>query len=339
MGRLPDGKERSGCGGGAPARFTGWLKYALHFLVLAGLVYAAVKYIPGAQFRRAVHRFDWHFAPLILLLSGAYMLVKGWRFVGQMREVTNVRRDLLLRAYVAGQACTLLPGGVAARAGLLSQVGIPPEESAASIALASLSDQVVLILCSLISALWFTAARTPALIILSLLTLISVLLGLEATRTWLLGLIEWLMGKVRLLDRWQGFVSALKQMASPPVLTAAVANAAFAFALMVVALWLATWGVDAQVGLPTLLLAFTLPTMLGRISAMPGGVGVTEAGMIGILNAAPGVTLEQAAAAAILFRAGTTLFAALLGGLVYFLVWRRTPEVAEGSSARAAASA
>src|SRR5215208_3412944 len=85
---------------------------------------------------------------------------------------------------------------------------------------------------------------------------------------------------------------------------------------------LAARGAGARVPYATLLLAFTLPTMLGRISAMPGGVGVTEAGMVGILDAAPGVTVSQAAAAAVIFRVGTVLFAALLGAVVYFFGWR-----------------
>ncbi len=107
-------------------------------------------------------------------------------------------------------------------------------------------------------------------------------------------------------------------------------NSALAFALMVEALDLAARGVGADVSYLTLMLAFTLPTMLGRISAMPGGVGVTEAGMVGILDAAPGVSIDQAAAATAVFRVGTVLFAALLGGLVYVLGWRGTREEARG---------
>jgi len=96
---------------------------------------------------------------------------------------------------------------------------------------------------------------------------------------------------------------------------------------MVLALHLALLGVGAHVPPMTLLLAFTLPTMLGRISAMPAGVGVTEAGMIGILDSAPGVTLDQAAAATMIFRVGTVFFAALAGALVYAFYWRRFREV------------
>jgi hypothetical protein len=44
--------------------------------------------------------------------------------------------------------------------------------------------------------------------------------------------------------------------------------------------------------------------------------------MISILNASPGVTLDQAAAATTVFRVGTIAFAALFGGIVYLFAWR-----------------
>lgn len=300
--------------------------YALHAAVLLGLAVAATKYVSGKEFLRGLQQFDWQYAPLILLLTVGYVLIKGWRFVLQLTPLTRTNRWVLLKGYVAGQACTLLPGGMAARAAVLERAGVPLAASAASIALSSLSDQVVLMGCSLVSALWFDAAREAAAWLLAALIVVSVLLGIEATRTWLLEVIEWLLGKVRLLRLWRRFLDSLQQISSLPVLLSAVGNAALAFALMVEALDLAARGMGAEIPYATLMLAFTLPTMLGRISAMPGGVGVTEAGMVGILDAAPGVTTHQAAAAAVIFRVGTVLFAAVLGAIVYFFGWRGTAE-------------
>ena len=305
------------------------LKYALHVAVLLGLAVAATKYINGGEFWKAIHRFNWLHAPLILALSVAYVVVKGWRFVFLLRQLTNANRWVVLRAYIAGQACTLLPGGIAARAALLEQVNVPIADSAAAIALSSLSDQVLLIICSLLAALWFEAARKPVLILLSGLLVLSLLLGAQATRMWLLRVVEKLLGTLHLLDYWKGFLDSMKQLATVPILLGGLGNTALSFMLMVWALDLSVRGVGAQASPLTLLLAFTLPSLLGRISAMPGGVGVTEAGMVGILDAAPNVTLDQAAAAVTIFRIGTTLFAAIFGGLVYFLSWRPTADAAQ----------
>lgn len=309
-----------------------WLQYALHAAVLGGLVFAGMKYIDGGQFTRALSRFDWRYAPIICLLGLASVLIKGWRFTRMMRELENVSRAMLLRVYMAGQACTLLPGGGTVRVGMLKQVGIPASETAAPLAMSSITDQVMFIICALIAALWFESARRPVLYLLSGLIVVSVVLGVEASRTWLLQLIDRLMGRFQWREHWTEFLESLKQIATPPLLLGSLANTAVAFVFLLAALHLAVRGVSAEVPYTTLLLAFALPTMLGRISAMPGGVGVTEAGMIGILDHTPGVTLDQAAAAVTVFRLGTVFFSALVGGIVYLFGWRGEKERIRRSS-------
>jgi uncharacterized protein (TIRG00374 family) len=243
-----------------------------------------------------------------------------------VREVVSIRRTLVLKAYLASQADTLLPGGGAARAGTLAQVGIPASESAAPIAISSLTDQVVFVVCSILAALWFESARRPAAMIIAVLFCISVVLGTEASRNWMLRGIAGLMGRLRLLKPWQEFLESLKCVATPRTILYGIGNAALAAALMIIALDLCARGVRAEIPYETLLLAYTLPAMLGRISAMPGGVGVTETGMIAILDSTPDVTVSQAAAAVMLFRLGTVGFAALLGGFAYLFAWRGRDE-------------
>lgn len=305
------------------------LKYVFHVAVLGGLIFVGTKYLNGDDMWRALRRFNWKYAPFILLLTIAYLLVKGWRFAALLREVQSVSRRVVLRGYMAAQAATLLPGGVAARAGILEQSGIPIESSAAAVAHSSLSDQIVLLLCAAVAAFWFDQARKPVLVLIGVLFLISMLLGLQATRIWLIGVIERILHKVHLLARWQKFVESMREMTTPKALISGLINATIACALMVEALHLCTKGVGAAVSYPTLLLAFALPSLMGRISALPGGVGVTEAGMIGVLNAAPNVTREQAAAAVVVFRLGTLLFGALIGALVYFFAWNGEKENAD----------
>lgn len=306
-----------------------YLQYALHAAVLVGLIVAGMKYVNGGDFARALQKFNWAYAPLICLLSLLYVLIKGWRFTRMMHHLEDVSRLTIMRAYVAGQACTLLPGGGAARAGLLKQVGIPAAETAAPLALCAFFDQAMFLICALIAALWFESARKPVLVFLGCLAVVSLLLGLEATRTWLFRLVNRLMGRLKWRDHWIEFLQSLKSIATPGVLLGGLAETAVAFAGLVLALHLAMRGVGADNVPPlTLLLAFALPTMLGRLSALPGGVGVTEAGMVSILDHAPGVSLDQAAAAVAVYRLGTVFFAALVGGIVYLVAWRGRKEKA-----------
>jgi uncharacterized protein (TIRG00374 family) len=298
------------------------IKYALHLAVLVGLGVAAAKYLNGPQFWDAVHRFNWLYIPLVFLLGLGSVVIKAWRFATLLKRVDPTGRKTTMTAYVAGQSATLLPGGIAARSAMLDQIGIEPADSSPAVALSSISDQIGFILVTLACSIWFEEARKPVLILIGILAVISVLLGIEAVRTWLLDLIEKILGRFNLADEWRGFKESMARTMSWRVLAVGVMNTLMSFALLIFALWLCLKGVEATVAPTTVILAFVLPTMLGRISALPGGVGVTEFGMTGILNAAPNVTLNQAAAAVVIFRLGTIVFTALVGGLIYWFAWR-----------------
>jgi uncharacterized protein (TIRG00374 family) len=225
---------------------------------------------------------------------------------------------------MAGQSATLLPGGIAARAGLLEQVGVKPAKSGPAILLSSLTDQAMFIITSIIAALFFESARKPVLIVLGFLIALSILLGIEATRCWLLNTIEAILGKLKLGKFWNGFKESMECTLSWELVLKGLASTAVSFAMLVLALYLCCRGVGAEIWAMTILLAFSLPTMLGRISALPAGVGVTEVGMVAIIDAAPNVTLNQAAAAVAVFRVSTILATALFGGLLYLFNWKKT---------------
>jgi uncharacterized protein (TIRG00374 family) len=261
------------------------------------------------------------------------MLVKGWRFVTLIGHFSDVSRGVVLRAYIAGQAPALLPGGIAVRAAFLEQVGIPMRKSGAAIAVSSISDQLVLLAGAMLSALWFASARKPVLVLLAVLFVIAALLRMETTRHWLMALIEKILAVFKLDKHWGGFCSSVGEMCSWPMLLSNVLNATLAFSLMVMALYLSVRGVGESVPPLRLLLAFTLPALLGRISPLPGGVGVTEAGMIGVLHAANGVSLAEAAAAVTVFRIGTTLFSAVFGAFFYFFGWNQAVQEHEQEAA------
>jgi len=302
------------------------LKYVLHTVVFVGLLWAGMKYVNGAEFWRAMHRFEWAYLLPILICALAHFGLKALRFVFLMRQVDPAPGGMVARAYLAGQACAVLPWGITARAGLLKETGVPVSHSGPAIAISSASDQALLLLCSIVAALWFEPARKPVLMLLTALIVVSILLGIHATRSWIAGMVDRLMGRFNLQDRWHGFLQSLRYLLHPRVLVTSLVLTAFAVALMVVALELALHGVEAEVPYFTSLLAFTLPSMLGRLSAMPAGVGVTEAGMLGILTTTPGVSIDQAAAAVTVFRVGTVLFEALVGGGVYVFGWRGEAE-------------
>lgn len=144
-----------------------YIKYLLHTAILLGVGVAAARYLDPDELLLALRRFDFLFAPIILAVSAGYIFLKGRRFVLLMRPLTGIHWGVIIRGYVAGTAATLLPGGVAARAGLMGQAGVHVEKSAAPVAYSSILDQAVFLLGLFVAAFWVDAARTPAFILLT----------------------------------------------------------------------------------------------------------------------------------------------------------------------------
>jgi uncharacterized protein (TIRG00374 family) len=100
---------------------------------------------------------------------------------------------------------------------------------------------------------------------------------------------------------------------------------ALAWSLEGVSLWLLLkgMGIDA-VGIGGATIAHTAAGLLGALTLLPGGLGSTEAGTVGLL-ALQGVGVAAATPATLLIRLMTLWFATALG--VVCLLWRprRTP--------------
>jgi uncharacterized protein (TIRG00374 family) len=303
-----------------------YYKYILHAVILGGVVLAAAKYLNGEEVLNALRSFDYIYAPIILLISAGYIILKGVRFVVLMRPLTDLPWGTLVRGYVAGTAATLVPGGVAARAGLMRQAGVAIGEGSAPVLFSSVLDQAAFVLCSLVAALWFEAARVPVLILLGILVGSGIVFAIPAARNLLSRAAERLARRFKVLDHWRDFLDAVKEMVTWRTMLVTMVITLLGVGMQIVMLDLSLRALGLEVPYPTLFLAYILPAMLGRLSALPAGVGLTEAGMVGFLASTSGIDPDTAAAAAAIFRVGTVFFQALLGGLVYLFGWKGEAE-------------
>lgn len=298
------------------------LKYLFHGLVLAGLVLAGAKYLSGQKVLEALLRFDYKFFPLMLALSAGYYLLKAWRFVLFFRPINGeLNWRVIFKAYLAGQAAALLPAGPTARAGLLKQVDVSLGKGSIPVIFSGATDQLVLIIGALVAALWFDRGRTPAFILMGVVLGLALLLIVPPTRRWLIRKIDWVAEKLNIAEQWQNFVKAVPEVLNPLTVSMTVAITVAAFALHIIAFDLSIRGVGTNLPYTTVMLVYILPTVLGRLSGMPGGFGVTEAGMVGFLTSVSDIGPDPAFAATALFRIATIVFTAVIGGIVYFFIW------------------
>lgn len=306
-----------------------YLKYILHAAVLIGLIIAAVKYINGEEVLQALRSYNYAFAPALLALSVLYLAMKAWRFVRLMRPVSDVPGSVMFRGYVAGTAATLMPGGVAARAGLMNQAGISVAKSGMPVALSSILDQVAFIGSALFAAIWFENVRLPVLILLGVLVVLGVIFLFPAPRRWLGNVAVAIAKRFNVADQWKNFLQHGREVINTRTILVALAITVAGLLVQVVMLDFSLRGFGFNVPYATLFFAYIVPTMLGRLSALPAGVGVTEASMVGFLSSSAGVDPDTGLAATAIFRIGTVFFQALLGALVYFFAWRGEKEKTE----------
>ena len=306
-----------------------YLKYVLHAAVLIGLIIAAVKYINGEEVLQALRSYNYAFAPVLLILSALYLALKAWRFIELMRPVSDVAGDVMFRGYVAGTAATLVPGGVAARAGLMNQAGVSVAKSGMPVALSSILDQVAFIGSALLAAFWFENIRGPMLIVLGIFIVLGIIFLFPAPRRWLGHVAAAIARRFNFADQWQNFLQHGREVINTRTILVALAITVVGLLLQVIILDFSLRGFGFDVPYATLFFAYIVPTMLGRLSALPAGVGVTEASMVGFLSSSAGVDPDTGLAATAIFRIATVFFQALLGAFVYFFAWRGENEKRE----------
>ncbi len=303
------------------------LEYALHTAVFGGLVWAGAKYVNGEEVVLALRSFRYTFMPFMLGLLAIELALKTWRFALLMRPFAGqLQRLTIYKVYLAGVAMTLLPGGVAGRAGLLKQVGVPVSQSSVPIAVQSILDQFVFFAGALVAALWFEAARGPVLVALAVIGCVGFLLAVPQTRRGMLAFLERIAERFHYEAAWRQFLAAIPAVFTRPIILSSLLLTLVAFAINIAILDLTLRGLSLNATYPTLFLAYILPTMLGRLLPAPGGIGPTEATMVGFLTAIAGLETNLTVAAVAIFRIVTIVVPIVIGAIVYFLSWRGNAE-------------
>ncbi|MFU8771867.1 MAG: lysylphosphatidylglycerol synthase transmembrane domain-containing protein [Anaerolineales bacterium] len=306
-----------------------FLKYLLHLAIISGVLFAAFNYLDWDEVVFALGLFDLAYLVPILIISAAYVFLKGWRFIYLMRPVTDIPADVIFRGFVAGAAVTILPAGVAARVGLMGQAGVPITKSTGPVILSSLLDQIAFVLGAIISAIWFQPARLPAFILTGVILLIALAYSLQPLRKWFSKLIRWILNQVNLQSQANQFKRAWQLVAAPRVLMITFGMTLVCVLMQVVMLDLSLRGLGLVLPYPILFLAYILPAIIGRNSVIPGGFGITEAGMVGFLTLVANVDLNLGAAGVAIFRASTVIFQVFIGAVFYTFAWHGEVERSE----------
>ncbi len=288
--------------------------------------------------------FAWRLAPVVLLLSlGNYLLrfVKWSLYLRVLGVQVATGPSLLI--FLAGLVMSVTPGkvGELLKAFLLrGHAGVPVARTAPVILAERLTDFLALFMLSLLGI--FTYEANVALVLVGLGVIVAAL-GVVASKRLSLGLIGLVARLPRLGRVAAGLEEAylsLRAMTHPRVLVTATGLSAVAWLMECLGFHLVLTGfqgVSPSVRLSTFI--YSVATLAGAPS--PGGLGITEGGMVGLTQAlVQGMTRQTAVAATLLIRVATLWFAVGVG-LASLALFKRLvlqPSAAEVPAAQEAPS-
>lgn len=314
-------------------KYKRYLQIGMTLLIIGALVVGVIKYVNGPELFRALQSFNYIYALPMLGVSILTLLVMAWRFVVLVRPLGDVAWQVPFKVFIAGQPGLLIPGGLAMRAALLKQAGISVGKGSAPVLFSSLLDQASFFVVSLVAALWFPPVRLPVLIILVVVGLLAGAMAISSTRRWLARGANWLAQKAHIDEQWQQFQEEFPKLLTLSTMNVAAALTAVVLVLNVFVLDLDVRAFGSSLAYSALILSFVVPTMLGRLAPVPGGIGVTEASMVGLLVSTTELGVNAATAIVVIYRIATLFFQAVVGALVYFFVWRGNREEATAKAA------
>jgi uncharacterized protein (TIRG00374 family) len=265
---------------------------------------------------------------LLLVLLGYAIRYGRWRLLLKaVNQHPPVAADA--RIWMGSYAFTATPGksGEAVRSLLLKQeCGVPVPPTLMALVVERLTDGTAVLLLLVINL--------PLLLRWQVPLAVPIGIGAVAVATaWLVLRSSWAKDQLkssakRLLPRKLASaggdgLTALRQLLQPALLLQATLIGAVAWSVEGVSLWLLLRGMGIEaVSIGGATIAHTAAGLFGALTLLPGGLGSTEVGTVGLL-ALQGVGVAAATPATLLIRLMTLWFATALG--VGCLLWQPKP--------------
>ncbi len=285
----------------------------------------------------------WAAAGACLLAAGNYAIRFGrWQYYLRVLGLRIAPGDSAT-VFLAGFALTVTPGklGEAVKALLLrASHGISATRTAPIVIAERVTDLIALLLLALVGVFQFDVDRRFLIIGAGLVAAGVLVISVDALAQRAIAIAGRLPLLRRFAHRMEEFHAHTAVLLAPRPLLIASAIAAGAWFLECVAFWLVVRGFPgAMIDLRAATFIYAAMTVAGALSFLPGGLGVTEAGMLALLvRFGVGIDRGTAAAATFVTRAATLWFAVALG-LPALIIYTRRKHVRERDLVAAAALA
>ena len=263
------------------------------------------------------------FAALGLASANFLLRFLRWAFYLKVLKI-DAPAGISALVFLSGLAMSITPGkaGELVKCYLLnSRTGAPVSRSAPVVVMERLTDVISVIILGLTG---FALLPAPIIAVLAVALVVSVaglLFAVSRQASRLAGLPILSRWSELLRDSQEGF----KELAAPRVMAAGVAMGVVAWFAEGLALWLVLKGIGSEIPLVRALPIYAAATLVGAVTALPGGLVGTEGSMLALLQQS-GLTRAGASAGTVLVRLVTLWFAVAVG-LAALLALRRVPVI------------
>ncbi len=306
------------------------LRRMLPGIFLGFLVLLAVSFVGDLrQVAETVRNFDWHLYPFALLFTLVNYTLRFYKwhyYLGQI-GAKGIEWQESLRLFVGGFPLAVTPGkvGEALKAVWLNQrSGVSVERGVSVVVAERLSDGLAVLLLSVFGVVSYPQYWTVFLTILIFGLSFIVITQFRPLAIWFWDIGEKIPGVSKFVHNLREFYEGSSVLFKPLPALIAVGLGTISWLWEGVGFYLILIGLGLKPGIQLaasaiFILAFS--TIVGAVSALPGGLGAAEASIAGMLALVVGLNATLAAAATLLIRLATLWFGVGLG----LVVWLRYP--------------
>lgn len=310
-----------------PHGFRAWYQPVFTVLFLLGLGAALFYGVDAAALLRAFDHFSYGSLWWILAVAVVSLLVKSLRWhVLVARLVDGIPVRASVASYVGGQALVLLPGGFALRLWLLNRALGRSSQAGAAVLMQEFEELLSLMVLAAFALCAWEGNVAP----LGAVLVVVACLAVVVTNDRLARACLRCAAPIRQLDgvvaRLRHFRQQTRRLLNPKTMASSMALSLIGNLAGPVVLLLVWHGFGIQSsGISQASLVFSFSTLAGAVSPLPGGMGIAEIGLAGLMCGVLGsaVTANSAMAMGLVFRACTFLFSVALGlvTLVTLYAW------------------
>jgi len=297
------------------------------FLVFLGLgLIGDIRHV-GTQFAN----FIWSYTPLILtgtLFNYTLRFFKWHFYLGQI-GIHDLSLRESARLFIAGFPLAVTPGkvGEALKAvWLQNKTGTPTARGVTVVLAERISDGLAVLLLSTLGVIAYPRYWPAFAAVLGILLIGIIISQIRPLALAILGFAERLPLIQRLAHHLHEFYEGVYALFRPRATITAIGLGGIAWLGEGLAMYLVLVGLGVPGGWETLSVAvfvLSFSTVIGAVSALPGGLGAFEASAAGMLTLLLDVPASTAAAAILLIRFATLWFGVALG----LLVWSRSGDL------------